>query len=328
MQEYELSILEQYHINVKSTRKTRGAFFCDTDNGLLLLREAGISEKRIPALYKVCEHLKEQGYERVDQLVLNAEGSCVSTAEDGTKYILKHWFPGRECDVRKSGELLDGVKNLAVLHKVLCVELDEQILQGVHLKDEYLSHNRELNKVRKFMRGHSSKGEFELAFLKCFDYIYEWADTALMCLDSSDYDALYRQSEESNALIHGDYNYHNILVTSSGIATTNFDRFKKDIQIEDLYYFLRKTMEKHQWNCRLGDHMLNAYGAVKPLSEAELEYIKLRLIYPEKFWKIADSYYRSNKAWVSVKNVEKLQTAIMQTEEKRCFLQNIFSFHL
>ena len=42
MQDYELSILEQYPIIVKSTRKTRGAFFCDTDQGFLLLREAGI----------------------------------------------------------------------------------------------------------------------------------------------------------------------------------------------------------------------------------------------------------------------------------------------
>ena len=57
-----------------------------------------------------------------------------------------------------------------------------------------------------------------------------------------------------------------------------------------------------------GGHMLDAYDAIRPLTREEEGYLKLRLIYPEKFWKLADSYYRSNKAWISVKNVEKLKT--------------------
>lgn len=328
MQDYELSILEQYHISVKSTRKTRGAFFCDTDKGLLLLKEAGASEKRIPALYELCEHLKAQGYTRVDQLVQNKEGAYISTSEDGTKYILKYWFKGRECDIRKSGELLDAAKNLAHLHGIMTLKTKEHIPQGVHLKEEYMSHNRELKKVRKFMRTQSPKGDFEMAFLKCFDYIYQWADAAMGELTCSDYEKLYEESVSSGRLIHGDYNYHNILSTPEGLATTNFDKFKKDIQTEDFYYFLRKAMEKHGWNKKLGDHMLNAYSAIRPFTSREWQFLKLRLIYPEKFWKIADSYYRSNKAWISVKNLEKLKTAIMQTEEKRRFLEDIFSFHL
>ena len=74
--------------------------------------------------------------------------------------------------------------------------------------------------------------------------------------------------------------------------------------------------------------MLNAYSAVKPLSEKELEYIKLRLVYPEKFWKIANAYYQSNKAWIPAKNVEKLNIAIRQTKEKERFLKNVFAFGL
>ena len=74
MQDYELKILEKYPVEVKSTRKTRGAFFCDTDKGLLLLKEAGTLKKRVPALYKLHGHLQEQGYEFVDQFVLNKEG--------------------------------------------------------------------------------------------------------------------------------------------------------------------------------------------------------------------------------------------------------------
>ena len=106
-------------------------------------------------------------------------------------------------------------------------------------------------------------------------------------------------------MTHGEYNYHNILMVQGDynykkepyrIATTNFEKFKRDVQVEDLYYFLRKVMEKHGWKERLGDNMINAYSAIRPITDAELEYLKIRLIYPEKFWKIANSYYHSNKA--------------------------------
>ena len=84
-------------------------------------------------------------------------------------------------------------------------------------------------------------------------------------------------------------------------------------------------MEKQGWKERLGDGMLNAYSAISPLGEREMEYLKIRLAYPEKFWKTANAYYRSNKAWISAKSIEKLTTAIAQTRGKGAvFKSDIF----
>lgn len=324
MQEYELKVLEQYPIDVKSTRKARGAFFCETDTGLLLLKEARAFRKKVPALCSLYTHLQEQGVGLVDKFLPNKEGEYVSILEDETPYVLKKWFQGKECDIRRNKEVMDGAKNLARLHQCMRVKIEEYIPQGTHVKEEYLSHNRELKKVRKFIRGQTKKGEFELMFLNHFDELYWWAEKALCSLEESRYEMLYKESLEQNHLTHGEYNYHNILSTEEGIATTNFDRCKRNVQAEDVYYYLRKVMEKHSWNVRLCDCILNAYCAVCPLSKSEMDYIKIRLLYPEKFWKITDSYYRSNKAWMSVKNVEKLKMIIAQMEEKKNLMNKIF----
>ena len=87
-------------------------------------------------------------------------------------------------------------------------------------------------------------------------------------------------------------------------------------------------MEKQGWNQKLGMEMIHAYQEVRPLGDAEFENFCIRLAYPEKFWKTANSYYCTNKAWISVKNIEKLQTAIRQTEEKKMFLKEVFGFEL
>lgn len=336
MQEYEINnVLGQYDITVNSTRRTRGAILCDTDRGVFLLREVVTSDSRVPALFELYEHLGRQSCMQADFPVKNREGSYVSVTEEGGKYVLKRWPSGRECDIRKTVELLKASGNLAKLHILMQKELEHEACAAVHMKEEYIRHNRELKKVRRFMRGVSPKGEFEFAFLKCFDQMFCWAGAALELLENSGYDRLYAKSIEGSHMTHGEYNYHNILMAQAGqpmaqmtVITTNFEKFRRDVQVEDLYYFLRKILEKQGWRERLGDNLMNAYSAIKPLTEEELEYIKVRLIYPEKFWKIANSYYRSNKAWISAKSIEKIQTAIRQTEEKERFLNNIFSFHL
>ncbi len=335
MQDYDKNILEKYNIDVNSTRKVRGAVLCETDRGVFLLKEVTAPAGRILSLCSLYAHLMENGYDGVDYIEPNEDGEYVTECEDGKRYMLRRWFKGRECDLRRPAELLEASGNLAKLHMAMRMKLSQET-RGERLGKEYERHDRELRKVRRFVRSQTSKGEFEIAFLKHFDDMYQWAQIAGELLAGSDYERLYQESIERNCLTHGEYNYHNILMKGEDaygggaviLATTNFDKFRQDIQAEDLYYFFRKVMEKHGWKERLGDNMLNAYSAICPLSDREMEYLKIRLAYPEKFWKIANSYYHSNKAWVSVKNVEKLGTAIRQTKEKERFMENIFAFHL
>ena len=112
------------------------------------------------------------------------------------------------------------------------------------------------------------------------------------------------------------------------IAVTDFEHMHTDIQIKDFCYFLRKAMEKKSMETKTGQKILEAYEEVRPLSEREKEFAALSLAYPGKFKKIAGSYYRSNKAHLSEKNVEKLQICIRQTEEKYEFLSRIFPLNL
>lgn len=331
MRDYELEILEHYDIEVRSTHKIRGAFFCDTNEGTMVLKETRVSDKRAPFMYKMLCKLEEEGYPNVDLPVATEEGSFISTSRDGTRYMLKRWFYGRECDVRKQQDVLAAVENLAVLHqKMRWTESEdgEAPMRGRHLREEFLSHNRELKKVRSFMRNKVNKGNFEYLFLKHFEQMFQYAVQALRRLETSDYDLLYQKSIGGGYLVHGDYNYHNVLILGNSgadaMATTNFEHARLDVQVQDLYYFLRKVMEKHKWDAELGRRILESYHAVRKLEEAEREYLVLKLLYPEKFWKIASAYYHSNKAWIPEKNVEKLRLTIAQSEEKLRFLDAVF----
>ena len=323
MQEFEQKILEQYDIEVSSTRKVRGAVLCETNKGLFLLKEIATSEKRIPALCELYTRLYEQGYHRIDYVVTNRNGEYISALDNGDRYILKKCFAGRECDIKKTREIFEAAGNLAKLHIIMRYELEHGIPEGTKTDEKYRRHNRELKKVRQFTRKVVPKGEFEFAFLKQFDQMYQWAEAAVEELDRSDYEKLYAEEMKKSGMIHGEYNYHNIIMTKEGIATTNFEKFRRDIQVEDLYYFLRKIMEKHDWNERLGRQVMESYERVLPVSEVERQVLYYLFWYPEKYWKQINFYYNANKAWVPAKSTEKIRKLEAQQEARESFIQTV-----
>ena len=223
---------------------------------------------------------------------------------------MKRWYGGRECDVRNEEELCSATANLAYLHNLMAGAdvLEEGTVVREHdLKEEYQRHNRELRKVRTFIRNKVGKGEFELLYLKEFEEQHALGEAVVRKLETDHYETLRQKSKTEH---------------------TNFEHFREDIQMADFYYFLRKVMEKCQWNERIGNMLLETYDKGKTISREELDYLAVRLAYPEKFWKVANSYYHSNKAWIPEKSVEKLQISIAQTEKKNQFLKDLFSFHL
>lgn len=340
-EEYELEVLGNYDIEVRSTRRIRGAFFCDTNEGTMLLKETRISGRRAPLLYMALSRLETGGNIKVDVPLFTRTGELLSVSREGTVYMLKKWYYGRELDVRQEAEALRACAQLARLHRELesldivgglrewsaCAGGGETAAFGTGHDPvgEIIRHNRELKKVRSFIRARVAKNEFEYLFLESFERMYGLAEKVLRRMEESGCAALYQERAERGTLLHGDYNYHNLLVADGGMAVTNFEHMHVGVQADDLYYFLRKAMEKYSWKQKTGQKLLDAYEDTRPLSTAERQYVGLRLAYPEKYWKTASGYYHSNKAWLPEKNVEKLRLAVRQEEEKRAFLEKVFS---
>ena len=73
MREYEQEVREQYEIEIKSTRRTRGAFFCvgNADTEVFLMKETLASEKRAALLYLTLNRLEKKGKLKVSYYVIN-----------------------------------------------------------------------------------------------------------------------------------------------------------------------------------------------------------------------------------------------------------------
>ena len=104
------------------------------------------------------------------------------------------------------------------------------------LREEYLRHNQELRKIRKFIRNKGASNVFEKNYLASVEQFLERAQYAVKLLDETDYDDLRERAWREGQVCHGEYNQHNILMLKGdhlGTAVTNFGHWSFDIQVAD-----------------------------------------------------------------------------------------------
>ena len=323
MNDRDLQVLEQYPFTVRGSFRVRGAFLLDTSEGRRLIREFSGSPQKLETEQKLLLHLREQGY-LVDRMEPDQEGRLSSVWREYASFVVKEALEGRECDTRSESEIMKAASLLGSLHLSMreCMELSEEErvrMIGPDAEDELLRHNRELKKIDRFIRKKTRKNEFETAYLACFPEVLEEAERIERMLRDSAYGKLRQQALEEGHFCHGEYTHHNILVNGSQMAVINFEKCSINVQINDLYHFMRKILEKQNYDFRLGIRMLKAYEEKKPLTPEEREYLGIRMGYPEKFWKLANYYYNTNKAWIPGKHMEKLEKFLAQREKRVSF---------
>ena len=212
-----------------------------------------------------------------------------------------------------------------------------------------------MKRVRSYIWDKNKKNEFEISYLNYYDTFYEQGMLAAKQLIDTGNESIVEDAIRERKVCHGNYTYHNIIMLKNKseaisknyvppgwinnkpiyatelscpdgiIATTNFEKAYIGLQISDLYQFLRKVMEKNDWDILYGSNIIDAYDRVRPISDRELTVLYLLLLYPEKFWKITNFYYNGKKSWISNRNIQKLNSIGEQNCKKDMFLQKLES---
>lgn len=313
LNDYGLSVLKQYGLEQAETRRTRGALLCREEGNVYLLRGFQGSVRKLHQEQDLLRTIQENSRCRVDVFVENQEGELISKDKDGISYTLQRWYEGRECDTKSPEDIKKSAAAMAELHKVMHMPVIEDY-EMKSLEEEYERHNREIRKIWKFIRKKGASNPFEKAYLSSVAYFLEKGEEALRLLRESGYGELRERARREGSICHGEFNQHNVLILREGTAITNFSHWNYDIQMADLYTFLRKILEKYNWDGTIAREILRQYETRRPLTEEERNHLRIRFLYPEKYWKLANYYFSHNKAWISGKNVEKLNTLVQQRE--------------
>lgn len=330
MEEKIADMLAQYDLKVYKAGRVKGTWMLETDRGLKCLCSCNYSEGKISFLQRVKQFAAEQGFRETDSYVQNREQCFLVQGPYNEQFVMKNWFYGEECNAKDREHVMQTVKTLARLHNCMngfsMAEEEKEICLQPKLPEVLEKRSKELRRVRTYIRSKKQKSCFEQSFLAQFDNQFAEAEQALQLLTEMEYDRYYNSRTENGSMLHGNFTHHSILLLNEdAVAVTGFDKAAAGIQIQDFYLLFRKIMEKWDWDVSLGDSMLSAYDRIRRIPTEEMVLLKLLLIYPEKFWKVANQYYNNRKSWIPEKNMQKLLQTMEQAEKKSKSIVQLFT---
>ena len=323
MNDRAVSLFEKYELTIEKTKKGRGTIIAETDKGIKILTEYQGYKEKVDFLEGIMEEIKQNGFPFIDCYMRNKEEQIITTDFVGKPYVVKDFLEGTECNVKDLKECQTVVCALARLHECmqgLTIQRPEAITPD-YLVQEFQKKNTELRRVRSMIRKSPAKSDFELLFLKEYDQFMEQSDRAMSYLSDKICHSLCDKIMKQASYCHGDCSHHNLLVDKGHVNVINFEKCKPDTQIKDLALFVRKVLEKNNWEQRFGFELIETYHKLLPLSKEEFSYLFARLCYPEKFVKIAGSYLNQRRSLPAKKQQEKLKTLLCMEEARWNFLR-------
>ena len=316
------AILSQYEIELQEMTKGRGSFICDTDKGKWMLVPFHGSKEKGLLLHRFLAELLERGF-LAEQIMLTKEQEAVVEDEyTGERFLLKSYIDGTEISTSKLEDMKEAVRMLAIYHNIAQeIEVGKALCQKKEVVTEsWQRHYRELIKVRNYIRNCKKKNEFEQIYMRYFEHNRKAAEESLHMIEES------ATNCKRYVVCHGDFNQHNVLLSKGAYRIVHFESFVYHWGMIDLANFIRKMLEKNEWNEKIGRELISEYDRYRSIEMEEYRLLYGLLLFPEKFWKVTNHYMNSRKTWISGREIDKLKKVMEQEEQRLKFLENVFAF--
>lgn len=317
MREFEIE--RQFDIKIESIKPSRGVYYLKTNKGNKCLKKIDYGIQKLLFVYSAKEHLISKGFTGVDRYCLNIEGNPYALVNEDI-YTLSEWIDGRECDFYDKEDLIKASKTLAVMHEKSKgyeppenSKLKTDLGRWSHLMEKRV---KSFEKMRDMARKRGNKTSFDLNYIKFVDFFKQLGLKSIDILRDSEYLNLCRLTEEEKSFCHHDYTYHNIIIdNSSNVNVIDFDYCKREIRVYDLSNYITKVLKRCDWNKEYAKLIIDAYNSVSLLEEREYRVLYAFLIFPQRFWRLANRFYYNEVNWGQSTFNNKIEELIGEREK-------------
>ncbi len=317
MREFEIE--RQFHIKIENIRPNRGVYLVKTDQGTKCLKKINYGTQKLLFVYGAKEHLIKNGFPNVDKYCLNIDGSPYAIINEDI-YTLSEWIDGKECDFKNEEHLIKAARSLAHMHMASKgyeppenSKLKTDLGRWPNLIEKRV---RSLDKMRDMGRKKSIKSNFDLNYIKTMQFYKDLGKRAMNVILESDYLELCRIAEEEKTFCHHDFTYHNIIIDREDqINVIDFDYCKREIRTYDISAFIIKVLKRLDWNIEFAKLIIDSYNEVSPLKPCEYRVLFGFLLFPQRFWRLANRYYYNEVNWPLNTFNNKMEELISEQEK-------------
>lgn len=326
MRELNAGMLKDFGLNIKKYHREFGAYLCETDQGIYLVKSVDYSEREMKCAHAAKEHLKAAGMYDIDGYALYSDGQPWAMI-NREKIAVRRWLQGEEADPEQVQDCCRLGKALAKLH-LYCqgLELPEDcpLIPRYNELPERLE--RQIRRVRSMGKNIRRRGrleEFDLLFLKTMRLYEESANAAVAGLRDGCMETVAGWAAKEKMFCHGEFSNHSVLFSGEEMLIHGFEEIRLAPPVMDLARLMEKVLRKNCWRSEGALQLLEAYENLRKLCSEEKRILYYYLLFPKRAWELAADGYGRRSQWVPALYRDKLEELIGLSEEREDALEQI-----
>ena len=309
MESLNTQVPRGFSLKCRSIKKEKSYFICSSDKGLNAIKKVSSSREDITIWHSVKETLYINGFKNIDRFIISEDGSPYVVV-DGETYVATDYFSSthRDSDFGNRVDFSKIVSSVSEIHGILkkaTLENEElfsgaPILFNESVENIYNKNTSDLKGYKKNLSRQSRLSDFDVMFLKNYDFftqsLEKWHDVAR----NSDYHSVIDEGIFNNYICHNLLKEETVLKSPDGeLFVTNFSECGKAHFVNDLSSIIKRHV-KCAASCEVLPlkAVLEIYNEKNSLSHEELIALCALLIFPDKFLKLCAKYYERKRTWI------------------------------
>ncbi len=326
MKEFSASILEPFGLRAKRVTRAYGAFICDTNQGIVLVKDTSETEESLWFAHGAKEHLARQGFSWTDRYQMTRDGQ-VCAQQNGEVYTVRCWMKAEEAQLTDAHCAVQMAAMLGRMHRAArgyeAAAKSRQVNRCYEWPQRIYKDGRKLQSYSKMLRKNGRYREFDLMVLECLpEAVAEIGEAQKFFLDDK-YTCLAERSERERTFGHGSYNDHTVLLGGGQGMITDFEQSCYMIPVVDLVMLLERAMRKNGWEAQLGLKMLESYDRWCQMGEEEKQMVQALMLYPMRFCQLCSEAYQMKRSWMPISYKRKMEEVMEQQKQRKDFLKQL-----
>lgn len=324
----EIEISTQFDFEIKSLTPMKGVYLIETSKGKKCLKKINYGTSKLMYIHAAKEHIVKSGFERIDRFNIANKEEVPYAVVNEDIYVVTDWIEGRECDFKKEDDLKLASSNLGKFHlHARHFEQPSDLRQRSDIGKYTSTIERRaamLSKMRDMARKKRRKSDFDMMYLSNVEFYQELAKRAIKELSIDSYARVCEDSLRDKVISHHDYTYHNVIISKEqNPHIIDFDYSKSEMQIYDVATLCTKALKRLDWNRKAFTNIIDSYNSSREINKDEINVLKTLLVFPQRFWRIANRYYYKEALWSEGTFNRKMNSIIAEREKYMNFIDNL-----
>lgn len=323
MDDFTESLVKKFNFKPKYIRRKKYMYICNTDKGTKVISPTEYTTDKILFVHNIKQHLLSKGFDNINSYYMSNENLPYVINENIT-YIMTDYIDLDECDLSKKEDTKKMIELMANFHK-LCQGFKYEGEQNFTNSDIKMLFKKKLDnlvKMKKIASKQKKLTDFELTFIKSFDYFYRNAVNSINILEKYRYENLNTLAHKNSMICHNKIKEENILIGKK-CYLTQLEHISINHFIYDLASFISRYIKKHCDDYFMLEDILSTYSKINYIDSSLLPIIYALVNFPTRYIDTCQSFFERRRNFTPICITTDLEETLMLKDFQQNYLSKI-----